>query len=46
MSVFSKSGKYSLKEKEGLMRIITKNKMAYEEELSSRVDVYSNVDAN
>ena len=46
MPVFSKSGKYSLKEKEELMRIITKNKIAYEEELSSRVDVYSNVDAN
>ena len=46
MSVFSKSGKYPLKEKEELMRIIMKNKIAYEEEFSSRVDVYSNVDAN
>ena len=36
MSVFSKSDKYSLKEKEELTRIITKNKIAYEEELSSR----------
>ena len=46
MPVFSKSGKYPLKEKEELMRIITKNKFAYEEELSSKVDVYSNVDTN
>ena len=28
------------------MRIIMKNKIAYEGELSSRVDFYSNVDAN
>ena len=27
MPVFSKSGKYSLKEKEEIMRIITKNKI-------------------
>ena len=30
MPVFSKSGKYYLKEKEEIMRIITKNKIAYE----------------
>ena len=35
MPVFTKSGEYFFKEKEELMRIVTKNKIAYGEELST-----------
>ena len=35
MLIFSKGSKYSVKEKEELVRIITKNKTVYEEELST-----------